>query len=84
VAQDRGLAVVEVFRPASEAPEIAREAVKVGAKVLWLQLGIVSEEARQVAEAAGLTVVMDRCMGETHGELGLGPSPDRARALGRR
>jgi uncharacterized protein len=65
--------VVEVFRPATEAPEIARAAVKVGAKVLWLQLGIVSEEARHVAEAAGLTVVMDRCMGETHGEFGLGP-----------
>ena len=65
--------VVEVFRPASEAPEIARAAVKIGAKVLWLQLGIASEEARQVAEAAGLTVVMDRCMGETHGKLGLGP-----------
>ena len=68
--------VVEVFRPAEEAPRIAREAVEVGAKVLWLQLGIVSQEARQVAEAAGLTVVMDRCMGETHGELGLGPGPD--------
>jgi uncharacterized protein len=67
--------VVEVFRPAEEAPRIAREAVEVGAKVLWLQLGIVSQEARQVAEAAGLTVVMDRCMGETHGELGLGPGP---------
>jgi predicted CoA-binding protein len=67
--------VVEVFRPAAEAPQVAREAVKVGAKVLWLQLGIESEEARQVAEAAGLTVVMDRCMGETHGELGLGPGP---------
>jgi predicted CoA-binding protein len=65
--------VVEVFRPATEAPEIARTAVKVGAKVLWLQLGIASEEAKQVAEAAGLTVVMDRCMGETHGRLGLGP-----------
>ena len=65
--------VVEVFRPATEAPEIARAAVKIGAKVLWLQLGIASEEARQVAEAAGLTVVMDRCMGETHGKLGLGP-----------
>jgi hypothetical protein len=38
-------------------------------------LGIESEEARQVAEAAGLTVVMDRCMGETHGEFGLGPGP---------
>ena len=68
--------VVEVFRPAEEAPRIAREAVEVGAKVLWLQLGIVSQEARQVAEAAGLTVVMDRCMGETHGLLGLGPGPD--------
>jgi uncharacterized protein len=68
--------VVEVFRPAEEAPRIAREAVEVGAKVLWLQLGIVSQEARQVAEAAGLTVVMDRCMGETHGRLGLGPGPD--------
>jgi uncharacterized protein len=67
--------VVDVFRPADEAPEIAREAVKVGAKVLWLQLGIASDEARQVAEAAGLTVVMDRCMGETHRQLGLGPGP---------
>jgi uncharacterized protein len=67
--------VVEVFRPAAEAPQVAREAVKVGAKVLWLQLGIKSEEARQIAEAAGLTVVMDRCMGEAHGALGLGPGP---------
>jgi uncharacterized protein len=67
--------VVEVFRPTAEAPQVAREAVKVGAKVLWLQLGIESEEARQIAEAAGLTVVMDRCMGETHGALGLGPGP---------
>ena len=67
--------VVEVFRPAQEAPQVAREAVAAGAKVLWLQTGISSEEARQVAEAAGLTVVMDRCMGATHGELGLGPGP---------
>jgi uncharacterized protein len=67
--------VVEVFRPAEEAPRIAREAVEAGAKVLWLQTGISSEEARRVAEAAGLTVVMDRCMGEAHGELGLGPGP---------
>jgi uncharacterized protein len=67
--------VVDVFRPAEEAPRIAREAVEAGAKVLWLQVGIESEEARQVAEAAGLTVVMNRCMGATHGELGLGPGP---------
>jgi predicted CoA-binding protein len=68
--------VVEVFRPAQEAPEIARQAVAIGAKVLWLQLGIVSEDARHIAEAAGLTVVMDRCMGATHALLGLGPGPD--------
>jgi predicted CoA-binding protein len=73
---DGPIDVVEVFRPAEEAPRIAREAVEVGAKVLWLQLGIVSQEARQLAEAAGLTVVMDRCMGETHRQLGLGPGPD--------
>jgi uncharacterized protein len=68
--------VVEVFRPAKEAPEIARQAVEIGAKVLWLQLGIVSEEARQIAESAGLTVVMNRCMGATHALLGLGSGPD--------
>jgi uncharacterized protein len=67
--------VVDVFRPAEEAPEIARQAVAIGAKVLWLQLGIESEEARRLAEAAGLTVVMDRCMGATHAALGLGPGP---------
>lgn len=64
--------IVNVFRPAAEAPAIAREAIAIGAKVLWLQLGIVSEEARQLAEAAGLTVVMNRCIGATHGQLGLG------------
>ena len=73
---DGPLDVVEVFRPAAEAPQVAREAVEVSAKVLWLQLGIESQEAKQVAEAAGLTVVMNRCMGTTHAELGLGPGPD--------
>ena len=67
--------VVEVFRPAEEAPEIARQAVAIGAKALWLQLGIVSEVARQIAGEAGLTVVMNRCMGATHTLLGLGPGP---------
>jgi predicted CoA-binding protein len=55
--------VVQVFRPAQEAPEIARQAVAIGARALWLQLGIKSEEARQIAEAAGLDYVEDRCMG---------------------
>jgi uncharacterized protein len=73
---DRPVDVVEVFRPAEEAPTIARQAIAIGAKVLRLQLGIESEEAKRLAEAAGLTVVMNRCMGATHGELGLGPGPD--------
>jgi len=67
--------VVDVFRPAAEAPEIARQAIAIGAKALWLQLGIASEEARRLAESAGLTVVMNRCMGATHREFGLGPGP---------
>lgn len=68
--------VVDVFRPADEAPKLARQAIDIGAKVLWLQEGIESQEAKRIAEAAGLTVVMNRCMGETHAELGLGPDPD--------
>jgi|SRR5438067_3204401 len=55
--------LVDVFRPAREAPGIAREAVSIGAKTLWLQQGIVSAEARSIAEQAGLTYVEDRCTG---------------------
>jgi predicted CoA-binding protein len=54
--------VVQVFRPPNEAPEIARQAVRIGAKGLWLQLGIRSDEARTIAEQAGLDYVEDRCM----------------------
>jgi predicted CoA-binding protein len=68
--------IVDVFRPSEEAPEIARQAVAAGAKVLWLQEGISSEEANSIAEAGGLEVVMNRCLGATHGRLGLGPGPD--------
>lgn len=53
--------VVNVFRPAAEAPDIARQAVAIGAKALWLQLGIISAEAREIATKAGLLYVEDRC-----------------------
>jgi len=53
--------LVDVFRPAEDAPEIARQAVAVGARALWLQLDIRSTEARQIAEAAGLDYVEDEC-----------------------
>jgi predicted CoA-binding protein len=70
---DAPVDLVLVFRPVEEAPAIAEEAVEIGARTLWLQDGILSEEAREIAEDAGLTVVMDMCMGRTHGTLGLGP-----------
>lgn len=63
--------VVEVFRPAEEAPAVARQAVKIGAKAVWLQEGIRSTEARRVAEEAGLDYVEDRCMGEARARLGI-------------
>lgn len=54
--------LVDVFRPAAEAPDIARQAVAIGAKTLWLQQGIVSAEARRIAEDGGLTYIEDRCI----------------------
>jgi len=54
--------IVDVFRPADEAPGIAEQAVQVKAGALWLQLGIVSQRAREIAEAAGLAYVEDRCI----------------------
>lgn len=61
--------VVDVFRRPEETPEIARQAVEVGARVLWLQKGIVSDEARRIAEEAGLRVVMGMCIEDTHRRL---------------
>ncbi|MET0536984.1 MAG: CoA-binding protein [Xanthobacteraceae bacterium] len=58
---DTPVEIVDVFRPATEVPEIARQAVKIKAKVLWLQLGVISEEGAKIARDAGLEVVMDRC-----------------------
>jgi uncharacterized protein len=55
--------VVLVFRPSAEAAAVAKDAVAIGAKALWLQQDIVSDEARRLAEAAGLLYVEDRCMG---------------------
>ncbi len=53
--------LVDVFRPSRDAADIARQAVAIGAKALWLQLDIRSEEARQIAEAAGIDYVEDEC-----------------------
>ena len=63
--------LVDVFRPSAQTPDIARQAVAVGATALWLQLGIVSEEARSIAESAGLLYVEDRCLIVEQQRLGL-------------
>ena len=58
--------VVDVFRRPEAVPEIARDAVAIGAKALWLQFGVVSPEGARIADAGGLAVVMDRCMKIEH------------------
>jgi predicted CoA-binding protein len=58
--------IVDVFRKAEDVPPIAEEAIKIGAKVLWLQLGIVNDEAGRKAREAGLVFVQNRCMKIEH------------------
>ena len=58
--------IVDVFRKAEDVPPIADEAIAIGARVLWLQLGIRNDEAAQSAEQAGLTVVQNRCLKIEH------------------
>ena len=61
--------VVDVFQRAEVTPDIARTAVDIGAKVLWLQLGVVNQQAASIALEAGLEVVMDRCIKIEHARL---------------
>ena len=58
--------IVDVFRRAEDTPGIADQAVTIGAKALWLQSGIVSDDAAARAKAGGLIAVMDACIGATH------------------
>jgi predicted CoA-binding protein len=60
-AIDRPVDMVQVFRSPNELPAIAEEAVEIGAKVLWGQLGVRNDDAARIAEDGGLKVVMDRC-----------------------
>ena len=71
---DGPIDVVDVFRRPEFTPEIAREAVAVGARALWLQTGIVSARARTIAEAAGLDYVEDACTMVVH-RLYVAPRP---------
>jgi uncharacterized protein len=58
--------IVDVFRAPDALPEIAREAVAIKAAALWCQFGVVNLEAAQIAEAGGVTVIMDRCLKVEH------------------
>jgi len=58
--------MVDVFRRSVAVPAIAQEAIAIGAKSLWLQEGVIHEEAAAMAKAAGLQVVMDRCILKEH------------------
>lgn len=60
-AVDRPVDMVEVFRKSEDLPDIAKQAVAIGAKVLWSQIGVYSDEAAKIAEDAGMRVVMNRC-----------------------
>jgi hypothetical protein len=75
----RRVGLVDVFRRSEATPEIARAAVAVGARTLWLQLGVVSDEAAAIAREAGLLVVMDRCLMVEHERLIGGALPPRGR-----
>jgi predicted CoA-binding protein len=63
---DEPIDLVDVFRRVDACPDVAREAVEVGAKAVWLQLGLVSPEAREIAESAGLEYVENQCTAIVH------------------
>ncbi len=58
--------VVDIFRRSEDVLPIVREAIKIGAKVVWMQEGVINEESATLAEKAGLKVVMDKCMRKEH------------------
>lgn len=70
---DRPVDLVDVFRPAADAPDIARQAIAIGARGLWLQLGIRSDEARAIAAEHGIDFVQDQCVSPISRQYDLHP-----------
>jgi predicted CoA-binding protein len=69
IPKEIGVDVVDIFRKSEEVPPIVEEAVQRGAKVVWMQEGVIHHEGGEKAEKAGLKVVMDRCMKKEHQRL---------------
>ena len=69
IPKDVGVEIVDVFQKPEAATNVAKSALAIGAKVLWLQIGVINEEAKQLAENGGLDVVMNRCVKIEHGRL---------------
>ena len=67
--------IVDVFRPSKEVPTIAKQAVKIGAKVLWLQYGIQNQEAKEIVESADITYIENRCIKQEYQRLFLKMRP---------
>ena len=67
--------IVNVFRPSKEAPEIAKQTVKIGARVLWLQFGIQNTEAEKISNLAGITCIMNKCIKQEYQRLFLKMKP---------
>jgi predicted CoA-binding protein len=70
----RTIEIVDIFRPSSDTPAIVKQAVKLKERydkpyVVWMQLGIINEQAAETARQAGITVVMNRCMMQEHAKL---------------
>ena len=67
--------IVDVFRPSKEAPIIAKQAVEIGAKVLWLQFGIQNSKAQEIAKSADVTCIQNRCIKQEYQRLFLKTNP---------
>ena len=67
--------IVNVFRPSKEAPIFAEQAVKIGAKVLWLQFGIQNQRAQEIVESANMTYIANKCIKQEYQKLFLKMSP---------
>jgi predicted CoA-binding protein len=73
----RNVEVVDIFRRSEEVPPVVEEAIKIGAKAVWMQEGVINEEAAARARDAGLLVVMNKCMFKEHRRLSKEPDQER-------